>query len=231
MINGFLEKGIPMEKILFCLHGKQLLLLLCVFSCLAQSQTVVGSKHDISTAGTPETCTFCHTPHYANGSLSPLWNRNIDLSIPFQVYTSSTMNTLCSNPPSSITQACLSCHDGVNANTKHVLRNAPGPGSIPDTTSMPNCLSCHGSMSGGEDYVKLGKDLRNDHPVSMTYPTPAQDPGFFIPPDLTNGWVDLPLYNGKVECSTCHNVHNPTIAPFLRVANNSSSLCFRCHNK
>lgn len=70
----------------------------------------------------------------------------------------------------------------------------------------------------------------------MTYPTPAQDPAFRTPPDLLRGWGglssgDVKLYGGKVECPSCHNVHNPSNRPFLRKTNTNDALCLTCHIK
>lgn len=77
----------------------------------------------------------------------------------------------------------------------------------------------------------LGSDLRNDHPISVTYDA-SRDPAFVAP---VSGAVNgLPLYgSGKnqVECASCHNVHDNANAPFLRVSNGGSALCLKCHIK
>lgn len=152
------------------------------------------------------------------------------------------MDTQCASPPNGLSLACLSCHDGVNAdNDKHDLVNAPGPGGIPDTTSWPNCDRCHTWQGGGSSgslspSFIIGTNLGDDHPISMPYPTPAQDPQFNTPPNLQKGWGgnlpnDVKLYSGKVECPSCHNVHDPNIVPFLRKSNSGSALCKTCHIK
>jgi len=204
-----------------------------LYTLVARGATVVGSKHDLSTPSTNEPCAFCHTPHFANISIAaPLWNRSIG-NVTFQMYSSTTIDTTIPGVPSGVSLACLGCHDGVNsANDKHDLRNAPGPGGMPDQSSWPNCERCHPEYYGGGGPVNwLGTDLKNDHPISMSYPTPAQDPGFFTPPDPQKGWSDVPLYNGKIECPSCHNVHDPSHSPFLRISNAGSALCYKCHNK
>jgi predicted CXXCH cytochrome family protein len=204
------------------------------------AQSVVGSKHDLSTGwgDNRDACVYCHTPHGASTTLSaPLWNRRNDVTT-FTPYNSQTMDTQCPATPSAYSLACLGCHDGVNIagamNSKHDLIVGPG-GSVPDQTSYPNCARCHPEYYGGPPVRWLGVDLRNDHPISMAYPTAAQDPDFLIPPDLQKGWgplsSDLKLYEGKVECPSCHNVHNPTIKPFLRRSNANDVLCKNCHIK
>ena len=220
----------------------------------AAAQSVVSSKHDFSTSTTNEVCVFCHTPHSANAGVpAPLWNRVVSPAKSFKMYVSDTMDSACAGMPTGPSVACLGCHDGNLASTthggytvgdKHDVVNAPGPGGIPDTTTYPSCERCHGAMYGKVESWRLGGpkrftgpvDLSNDHPISMTYPTGAQDPAFNAPPDAVTGWAGsgpsgLRLYSGKVECPTCHNVHNPTIAPFLRATNANSALCLTCHVK
>lgn len=205
--------------------------------------SVIASRHDLSTAGTPQVCEFCHTPHSANTNLaSPLWNRAETTQI-FTLYGSPTMN-VAAGQPQAASRLCLSCHDGVNASavvhgiavsTKHDLVNPPG-GPPPDTSSQPNCERCHSDLYGRRRTLVLGTDLSNDHPVSMPYPTPAQDPAFKVPTDARRGWGgtspnDIKLYGGWVECGSCHNVHDPDLAPFLRKSNAGSALCMTCHSK
>lgn len=209
----------------------------------AGGSSIVGSKHDLSTSATPEVCVFCHTPHVPPVNLSnpgtrinaPLWNRFIGNSVTFTVYASSTLKGTPANPPNGISLACLGCHDGVLAsNDKHDLLNAPGSGGVPDTSSNPNCDRCHtwkgGGSSGSLTPVDvIGTDLTNDHPISMLYP--VNDPDFNAPPDSKNGWSDVKLFNGKVECASCHDPHNPVNGEFLRISNAGSALCYKCHNK
>lgn len=217
---------------------------------LLSGASVVGSKHDLSTAGAPssdEVCAYCHTPHHANSSIlggtAPLWNRAVDTTKVFTVYSSPTMNTTPGNPNGSISVLCLGCHDGtvstaviingLPVSDKHEIILAPGtgPDRYPDKVTWPNCQRCHPDIYGEPPAKWQGTDLSNDHPIAMTYPTAAQDPKFKIPPSLATGWPQVLLYNGKVECPTCHNVHDPSIVPFLRVSNDGSQLCLVCHTK
>ncbi len=206
--------------------------------------SIANTQHDLSTTGySSQTCVFCHTPHYANTTLpiqAPLWNRFIDTNQTFTLYSSSSMDTSPGNPNTSVSMLCLGCHDGTNGSavvngitgsTKHDLLNAPGPGGTPDMTSDPNCRNCHGEMFGDPPAFWSGTDLSDEHPISMIYPTAAIDPAFRVPPDLANGWPLVPLFNGSVECPSCHAVHDPTFVPFLRMANTSSQLCVTCHIK
>ncbi len=206
------------------------------------ANSIVGSRHDLSTATTSQVCQFCHTPHKANTNVQgPLWNRFQDPSTSFTLYTSSTMD-MTVGQPGATSKLCLSCHDGVNAtgvdsngftgSTKHDLVKPPGAG-MPDTTSSPNCERCHTSIYYGRPAKWLGTDLSNDHPVGLTYPTPSDDPEFKTPPDVQNGWGggNIRLVGGKIECVTCHNVHSTQYPPFLVKSNTGSAICVTCHDK
>ena len=188
-------------------------------------------------------CAFCHTPHFANNTRAlraPLWNRFIDTAKVFVPQRSATLDTSPGNPNMTISALCLGCHDGtigsavvrgITGSDKHDLINAPGPGGIPDTTSGPNGRRCHGQMYGDPPAEWQGTDLSNDHPIAMTYPTAAHDPVFNVPPSLTNGLSRAKLYGGRVECLSCHFVHDPADQPFLRLANAGRAVRVTCHEK
>lgn len=222
--------------------------LVVLIATTLQAATIVGSKHDFSTPGTntDEVCVFCHTPHWANPLAdAPLWNRFVDTAKVYTVYSSPTMDTAPGNPAVSVSVLCLGCHDGssaygivvpslgVTGGDKHDLVNfAVKDPSKTDQSSYQPCEKCHGDIwNGSPRWFRVGTDLSNDHPIAMTYPTSAQDPAFTTPPNLQNGWADVRLFRGKVECPTCHNAHDPTNAPFLRKDNTASALCVTCHVK
>lgn len=224
---------------------RAVVLMLGVGGCLLAG-TVRGSKHDLSNPGTPgsdQVCMFCHTPHYANNTLGPasvpLWNRYVDTSIVFTVYSSRTLINQSGNPSKTGSAACLGCHDGSIGNAtvygtsnddKHALIN--GANGLEDGSYSENCVKCHSKHGVGlPNTLKLGKDLRNMHPIAITYPTAAQSSKFIPPTDAKSGWSDVKLYNGSVECGSCHAVHDPTNAPFLRKSNDGSALCLSCHIK
>ncbi|MCP4900634.1 MAG: hypothetical protein GY906_27030 [bacterium] len=216
-----------------------------VIQDVAHGDSIVDSKHDLTTTFEPysdQVCAFCHTPHGANPDIpnAPLWNRFVDLNQTYTVYSSPTMDTSPGQPNVVPSVLCLGCHDGtsgsavvntITGSTKHDLINAPGPGGTPDTTSYPNCRNCHGEMYGDPPAFWQGTDLSDDHPIAMVYPTAAQDSAFLPPPDPLNGWLTVPLYQGRIECSSCHDVHDPAITPFLRISNDDSVLCVTCHVK
>ena len=231
--------------------------------------SIVGSKHDLSTAGggggSDEVCVFCHTPHDANIDLdndengfndadhatkaaAPLWNRRITDMSAFNMYKSDTLNSDCDATPSPISLVCLSCHDSaknpnmgglgmvgaVSNEDTHFIMNEPNRGNI--FKGLDYCRrACHSAgayeISKFQPFWQIGPDLTDDHPISMSYPTPTEDPDFFIPDDLQKGWSDVKLFKGRIECPSCHNPHDPANVPFLRKSMADSGLCTVCHNK
>jgi predicted CXXCH cytochrome family protein len=189
------------------------------------AQSIIGSKHDFSSAQwntSGEICKVCHTPHGgAAVANAPLWSHQLSTVGNYVVYSSPTLNagtppgTL--GQPSASTKLCLSCHDNTVA--------------IGGTTFIADV----GTPQG---YANLGIDLSNDHPVSFTYDAAlvALDPGLkpiTSPSGIGSGTIESSmLFGGKMECASCHDVHNGYGFPKLLVkSNTASALCLTCHNK
>jgi predicted CXXCH cytochrome family protein len=204
-------------------------------SYIVYASNVANTKHNLSTSAGPsrtyyltagtngdEVCVFCHTPHGGDQSQGPLWNR--DYSPPsFNMYSSSTINMTMDAQPQTVSLACLSCHDGTTA--FDALLNFPGSGSTnPGDWTWANGYNTIQSSST----AYMGTDLTNDHPISILYDTDKDND--FIPKNASNV-NGLPLYNGKVECGSCHNPHDNTNGLFLRASNAGSALCTKCHTK
>ncbi len=184
-------------------------------------QTIVGSAHDFSNESwnnTGEICIVCHTPHHANTSVTdaPLWNHEVTTAT-FTVYSSATLDASVGQPDGS-SKLCLSCHDGTVA-----LDNFGGK------TNGTNFI-------GGDE--KLGTDLSDDHPVSFVYDDNlALTDGDLYQPSSTNSGLggtiaDDMLIAGKLQCASCHDVHNGSgVAKLLVKSNAGSDLCLTCHAK
>jgi len=188
------------------------------------SQTIVGSRHDFSTATWntsvgQQICIVCHTPHNASTTVTdaPLWN-HATTSATFTLYTSSTLNATMGQPDAS-SKLCLSCHDG--------------------TVAVEN----FGTITTGTTYLTggplIGTNLKNDHPVSFTYDAAlaTADIGLRNPTTaigIGTGTINATmLFSGKLQCASCHDVHNTSgfTAGLLRKSNAASALCLTCHAK
>ena len=179
-----------------------------------------GSAHDFSAQTwnpSGEICLPCHTPHGADLTVvdAPLWNHAVTQAT-FIPYQSSTLRATDLGQPSGRSKLCLSCHDGTVA------------------------LDSFGGRTGTRfisSQALIGTNLNAHHPVSFTYndALATLDPGLFPPSSRASGLGstvqrDL-LFNNKVECSSCHDVHNRLgLAGLLVKSNQGSALCLTCHN-
>ena len=215
---------------------RKLLILFLAMALLAGLSTVSfavisGSAHDFST--NPNTagqiCIVCHTPHNAQQPvIPPLWNHEVTTAT-YILYDSPTFDGGPAVQPSGSTKLCLSCHDGTVAVDS--FGGATGTNFITGDSN-------------------LGTDLSNDHPISFTYDTALSttDGGLFDPATTTvtigsggftrTGTIqDVMLQDDKVECASCHDVHNDFVAggiggdPLLLISKLSSEICLTCHNK
>lgn len=220
---------------------------------------------------------------------APLWNRTYKATTYLTYDQGGTVSLTPGSvsQPGANSLTCLSCHDGQVA-TDSII-NMPGPGrysknqefamntsfldqwptpnSYPIShQALPECMSCHstaqGNNPGATDFSAflIGTDLRNDHPVGVTFPTTntlgfkqpnnASGTAIYFDNDGNNamGSAEVRAYNGKVECSSCHDPHGVPIGgtpgiegvrnasadfikSFLRVPNTGSALCLTCHIK
>jgi predicted CXXCH cytochrome family protein len=196
---------------------------------IASAASIVDSKHDMRTHITNETntevCVYCHTPHQQGTSQYPLWNHSLSGAGSYGAYTSPTLNGTISPVPNSsdgtVTSLCMSCHDGTVA--VNALFNPPNVGTVGSTYTA--ALDGTGRIVSA---ANLGTDLRNDHPVNLDYQSSITngDSGLHTAASVSNL-----LIGGQVTCASCHQVHDPSLPPFLRVTNSGSALCLACHIK
>ncbi|WP_228723318.1 cytochrome c3 family protein [Desulfosediminicola flagellatus] len=182
---------------------------------------ISGSAHDFSNKAWSggEICVACHAPHNNIDVVdAPLWNHEVSEAV-YVLYSSPTFTADDITQPSGVSKLCLSCHDGTVA------------------------VDAFGGSEGGNTYLQgrknLGEDLSNDHPVSFVYDSElaTEDGGLFDPETTMSGVAggtieeDM-LYAGRVECASCHDVHNKySNFRLLKVDNSSSALCLTCHDK
>jgi DmsE family decaheme c-type cytochrome len=107
-------------------------------------------------------------------------------------------------------EACLTCHD----RGQHAMWN----GSAHDARNM-SCGSCHS--------IHQPKSAR----ASLTAVSQTQQCATCHRDKVTK--LDrsghMPVREGKMECSSCHNVHGSTNVRLLRAGNTVSESCTSCH--
>jgi predicted CXXCH cytochrome family protein len=212
---------------------------------------VRNTPHNLSTSGTgavhagpggtDEICVFCHTPHQARLTddadqplRAPLWNRRVPAGSTYTAYTSSTLDAQSisdgfNNQPGGSSKLCLSCHDGTLA-----IGNVAVLGGATNVGIPMQGTAAGGGMPAGDGTARgftrnLGTDLRNDHPISVTFNAAlVTRDGELRPVDGNQRWPAdgsvvglrapgvkplLPLQPtgtgglGQVQCTSCHDPH------------------------
>lgn len=180
-----------------------------------------------------EICRVCHVPHdharatklYLNGLL---WNHQISTET-YTMYNqawSSTIDSTQSAQPDGISKLCLGCHDG-SVGINQFDRDA----EVVGTDFIPLGFQVSSFRDGAN------VDLRGTHPLSIAY-DPASDANLHAATDPmgSSGSIGDVLDNGKVQCSSCHDVHDQESVAgthLLRVSQTApaSGLCLTCHIK
>lgn len=197
--------------------------LIALMGITTLSQAAIsGSKHDFSNKPWAEgqICLPCHAPH--NGidvANAPLWNHEISTAS-YTLYSSPTLDAV-PGQPTGISKLCLSCHDG--------------------TVAIDSFGGQTGSYYLGDNRPEnVGTDLSDDHPISFVYDNAlAQaDGGLYDPtvqlsgiPGATGTISEDMLFANRLECASCHDVHNTYNNMKLLIKSNAGSdLCLTCHN-
>jgi len=205
---------------------------------------VVGDSTE--QGGRDRICIYCHAPHNTikNGSAEadgikylPLWNHKVTTQqyamysngteVPNDInHQSQAMVELAGKQyPGGVSRLCLSCHDGT------VSTNAYGA-----ATSAPGADNKNISTAGAYYVIGGGGDLTNHHPIGFSYANvKANDNEINSTDTIVTGSMTIAslLWNGNVECTTCHDVHNTKNAgeKFLWASDQNSAFCLKCHNK
>jgi predicted CXXCH cytochrome family protein len=202
-------------------------------------------------------CIFCHAPHNtyrlssATGGAGPqapsefdylpLWNHTLQADTNYSPYdngngpltgdkASQAMQTFDKIGNTSL--LCLSCHDGSVAVNSYgnSAQISISTGDYPDK-SLQNT-----SYIIGQD-----KYLGNHHPIGFNYDgvqqqdTEIRTSDYLMTTDGNGGgtYISDHLYNGSMECGTCHSVHNTGNSGehLLWRSDQNSELCLTCHAK
>ncbi len=205
----------------------------------AGAGSIAGSKHDFSavTGTNGQICIACHAPHNTAAGLTALWNHALSAAT-YTMYNSafsSTMNGTVDAQPGATSKLCLSCHDGTVAVNSF--------GGVTGTVAIAAASN-------------LGTSLTNDHPISVVYDaalvtadgalfpiTNAANVGTGGTKSRTGTISSNLLFNTKVECASCHDVHNTFTVPvatsgtgtvsnkLVKISMVGSALCITCHDK
>lgn len=217
---------------------------------------ISGSAHDFSdgleggATGTPaideswnnrgEICRVCHVPHdhskaaqhYTNGLL---WNHDVSV-VSYTMYDNAWSETITgtqSAQPDGTSKLCLGCHDGTVGIDQFDGRTGAGTVNIT-------------AYDAGYKVPGFSGDLRGTHPLSIQFPAGQTGDGKNFADPTVATWADgstvaSTLNNNKVQCSTCHDVHNQesvAATHLLRTAQKNmgageaaSGLCLTCHIK
>ncbi len=220
------------------------------------STSGVGAQWGAGTLADPtldRICIYCHAPHHtasttdiANLGLTayatyyPLWNHGLTQVTNYTLYSSGSVTPNLINEqnnaastigqPGSVSRLCLSCHDGSVA----ISTYGNFDGGVSPSHNTGNVMASGRILIGG------GGNLANHHPIGFDYNAVAA-----VDDEINN--ADTPiggpnpygitindlLWNGMMECSSCHDVHNTKAqgVKFTWVQDTNSALCFTCHNK
>jgi len=199
-------------------------------------------------------CIWCHAPHntYKLASVGatgggpsapaafdylPLWNHDLtNFTTVFQMYDNGTggpqtgpkaLQAKNAMTPGNVSLLCLSCHDGSIAVNSYGNNLGQLPGSV-STGAIPIT-----------NQYQIGKDkyLGNHHPIGFNYglvqavDTEIRDADLWLMTAAEP--ISSYLANGKMECSTCHSVHNKGNSGerLLWRSDKNSELCLTCHDK
>ena len=189
------------------------------------AKRVAFTKHNLSftgpgsikSASRKNICFFCHTVKRARKGIPALWNRK-EQGTSYIPYQSSTLSSDVGQPNGS-SRLCLSCHDGTIALGTTVFR----PVEIPFAGGLRKLPPGRSSW--------LGTDLSDDHPVSFVYDSSqtAVNPEIADPSGLPDE-IKLDKKH-RLQCTSCHDVHDDTYGKFLVMDNQFSRLCLFCHKK
>jgi len=218
---------------------------------------ILGSPHDFSAeawnvkpSDQNSVCGTCHTPHHADSTIVPLWAHATSTG-PWTMYNNANvpvanLQATVDPQPAGPSKACLSCHDGTVAVNQY---GGAIQGGTPITIT---------------NRANLGTDMTHTHPISLTYDNniagigAGKDKWLFNPDTKTVLQPDSGTFitgndmtvngfllrgNHRLECSSCHDVHNQEGTPFdinlnpklVRIvgtqAGKGSLLCRSCHDK
>jgi DmsE family decaheme c-type cytochrome len=112
--------------------------------------------------------------------------------------------------PRDVNDVCRTCHN----REEHAQWNA----SMHDARNV-SCVTCHSNHSAKSESKLLKKET-----ITATCAQCHREKAAKL-----QGSAHMPVREGKMECTTCHNQHGSTNVRMLRVGNTVNELCTSCH--
>lgn len=212
-----------------------------------------------------EVCVFCHTPGsaedeaggggdvlHAEKGATPQWQRSVEVALSFELFDDiGRMGTDGSaQPVGSVSVACMSCHDSVQAFGVVQGSSSDHPFGVPYRGLFR--FSDAGSQfrdrlmaSSGDIPARMAGYTRDEsefRPARSAVINKRQVWWAAVTDSGQKTKSDLPLYPRRlsgaggyeqvpfVECTTCHDPHSDRPV-FLRTDNEQSKVCMTCHIK
>lgn len=124
----------------------------------------------------------------------------------------------------------------INCEQCHINHNSLGGLLVESTDGLVStlCLSCH--SPGG--WVGMTKELSSseiaDPGVSGTshaWNVSAVNVELGAQAPLQTALLDHLTESQNITCATCHDPHNNSVSPFLRLDNSANTMCLDCHRQ
>jgi predicted CXXCH cytochrome family protein len=162
---------------------------------------LIGSPHDFSHGGRSGR-DLCLPCHTPHliTAAPPLLDQRPEPPLPLRPYRAGDVEL------NGWSLLCLGCHDGVTASDVYT--------------------SGHALQVTGVAGLELGRQGLRSHPIGILYPENAD--GYHpLARVLADG---LPLPDGRIQCTTCHDAHNTHgHEGMLKISNDRSGMCLACH--
>jgi hypothetical protein len=167
----------------------------------------MSSENSSAHESTSNACLQCHSPH--NGLMVPRWKQTLSTN------EESTSLAPALIKVGTISQRCLSCHDGSVGKGRAVAI-----GTLQETGTLR---------------ANPGAQIEGSHPFSMQ--PQLKDNATVVPTLVASHRTKdktVSLVENNIECSTCHDVHNQYkdrhSPKFLVRDNTGSRVCLACHD-
>ena len=161
-----------------------------------------------ATAGTADSD---HTPDAAQVCATCHGNGDQHAQDPSNPKTLLRFNNLKSATPAEKNKACLTCHEN---GARFAWR-----GSVHDSKDM-NCATCHSIHNPTSDNNMLAKANTMETCFQCHKLQKAQ----------IQRTSHMPIREGKLDCSSCHNPHGTTTEKLL-TTNSVNENCYQCHTE